>query len=171
MALKTDAVLKGPIWDITLNRLVGTVFKTQWDVYALSIAIGMMYDCQIESDDMVPDGYDTEPHTVGRNVLGHAQNRSLLEFMLQTAMITTKHLDLDENERLEIAFNDDKKLNFNPIQFLTKFANYGISMINDVIDDTDDIFHTSKKANISSVTYLILFSTFTHQTRYLSYFF
>ena len=139
MELKTDAILKGPIWADTLERLVGTVFKTYWDVYALSISIGMMHDCQIESDDMVPEGYDAEPKSVPRTVLGHSQNKALLEFMLQAAMITTKHLDLDENERLEIAFNDDKKPEFNPVASLTKYANYGITMIKDVIDDTDDI--------------------------------
>ena len=52
----------------TLDRLVGTVFKTYWDVYALSISIGMMHDCQIESDDMVPEGYDAEPKSVPRKV-------------------------------------------------------------------------------------------------------
>lgn len=69
MELKTDAILKGPIWADTLERLVGTVFKTYWDVYALSISIGMMHDCQIESDDMVPEGYDAEPKSVPRTVL------------------------------------------------------------------------------------------------------
>lgn len=139
MELTTDAILKGPIWAETLDRLVGTVFKTYWDVYALSISIGMMYDCQIESDDMVPDGYEAEPKSVPRTVLGHSQNKALLSFMLQAAMITTKHLDFDEDKRLEIAFNEDKKLDFNPIAFLTKYANYGISMIKDVIDETDDV--------------------------------
>lgn len=139
MELKTDAILKGPVWAETLERLVGKVFKTYWDVYALSISIGMMYDKQIESDDMVPDGYDAEPRSVPRTVLGHSQNKALLEFMLQTAMVTTKHLDLEENERLEIAFNEDKKLDFNPIIFLTKYANYGITLIKDIIEDTDDI--------------------------------
>ncbi len=139
MELKTDAILRGPIWADTLDRLVGTVFKTYWDVYALSISIGMMHDCQIESDEMVPEGYDAEPKSVPRTVLGHSQNKALLEFMLQTAMVTTKHLDFDENERLEIAFNEDKKLDFNPIAFLTKYANYGITMIKEVIDDTDDL--------------------------------
>lgn len=78
MELKTDAILKGPIWADTLERLVGTVFKTYWDVYALSISIGMMHDCQIESDDMVPEGYDAEPKSVPRTVLGHSQNKALL---------------------------------------------------------------------------------------------
>lgn len=142
MELKTDAILKGPIWADTIDRIVGKsgkIFKTNWDLYALSITIGIMHDCQIESDDMVPDGYDAEPRYVPRNVLGDLQRRTLLEFMLQSAMITTKHLDLAENERLEIAFNADKKLEFNPVAFLTKFANYGITMIKDVIDDTDDV--------------------------------
>jgi len=139
MELKTDAILRGPVWDETIDKLKGVVFETIWDIYALSISIGMMYDCQIESDDMVPEGYDAEPRSVPRTVLGHTQNKALLEFMLQAALVTTKHLDLDENTRLELAFNDEKKLDFNPIAFLTKYANYGICMIKDVIDGTEGV--------------------------------
>ncbi len=139
MELKSDAILKGPIWHDTLERLVGTVFETQWDVYALCISIGMMYDCQVEADSMVPANYELDPHTVGRNVLGKAQNKSLLEFMLQSALITTKHLQLDENERLELAFNENAKLEFNPVPFLTKYANYGVTRLAEVISDTSDV--------------------------------
>lgn len=138
MELTTDAILRGPIWAETLEKLVGPVFKTYWDVYALSISIGIMDDCQIDSENMVPNGYEGE-RTVPRTVLGHSKNKALLEFMLQAAMITTKHVDLDENERLEIAFNDDKKLDFNPITFLTKYANYGITKIKEKIDDTEGV--------------------------------
>ena len=139
LELTTDAYLKGPIWHDTLDKLVGTVFETQWDVFALCISIGMMYDGQIETDSMVPTGYEVEPHSVGRNVLGKAQNRALLEFMFQTALVTTKHLDLDEDARLELAFNDKSKPDFNPVAFLTKFANYGITKLSDVISDTEDV--------------------------------
>lgn len=145
MELKTDAILRGPIWAEILERLVTKVFKTYWDVYALSIAIGIMYDSQIESEDMVPDGYEADPKSVPRTVLGHSQNKALLELMLQSAMITTKHLNYTEDERLEIAFGNekgetkDKKYDFNPISFLTKYANYGASKIKEVIEDTDDI--------------------------------
>ena len=118
MELKTDAILRGPVWDETIDKLKGVVFDTIWDIYALSISIGMMYDCQIESEDMVPEGYDAEPRSVPRTVLGHTQNKALLEFMLQAALVTTKHLDIDENTRLELAFNDEKKLDFNPIAFI-----------------------------------------------------
>ena len=139
MELTTDASLKGPIWAETLDKLRGTVFETYWDVYALCISIGMMYDCQIESDAMVPAGYDAEPRSVPRNMLGHAQNKALLEFMLQTALVTTKHLDLSEEERLELAFGSDKKLDFNPVAFLTKYANYGVTKVNEVISDAEDV--------------------------------
>lgn len=151
MELKTDAILRGPIWAEMLDKLTDTIFKTNWDVYALSIAIGMMYDSQIETVDMVPDDYDAEPRYVPRNVLGHSQHKALLEFMLQTATITTKHLDLDEDSRLQLAFKDDSSMKketteneenkneFNPITFLTKYANYGITKIHEVVSDTDDV--------------------------------
>ena len=139
MELTTDASLKGPIWAETLDKLRGTVFETYWDVYALCISIGMMYDCQIESDAMVPAGYDAEPRSVPRNMLGHAQNKALLEFMLQTALVTTKHLDLAEEERLELAFGSDKKLDFNPVAFLTKYANYGVTKVYEVFSDAEDV--------------------------------
>ena len=53
--------------------------------------------------------------------------------------MTTKHLDLSEDKRLELAFNNETKLDFNPITFLTKFANYGVTKIHEVIVDTDDV--------------------------------
>ena len=139
MELTTDAILKGPIWAAMFDKLKGVVFETNWDIYALSISIGMMYDAQIESDAMVPDGYEAEPRYVPRNVLGHDKNKALLEFMLQTALVTTKHLDLDEDTRLAYAFDDQVKVEFNPVAFLTKYANYGITKINEVVSDTNDV--------------------------------
>ena len=139
MELTADASLKGPIWSETLDKLTGKIFDTFWDTYALCISIGMMYDPQIDSDDMVPDDYEANPRLVPRNVLSHAQNKALLEFMLQSALVTTKHLDLSEDKRLELAFNNETKLDFNPITFLTKFANYGVTKIHEVIVDTDDV--------------------------------
>lgn len=139
MELTTDVILKGPVWASMLDKLQGSIFKTNWDVYALSISIGMMFDMQIESEAMVPADYEFEPRYVPRNILGHDKNKSLLEFMLQTALITTKHLDFDEDTRMKCAFDESKKLDFNPIAFLTKFANYGITKINEVVSDTEDV--------------------------------
>lgn len=153
MELTTDASLRGPIWAETLDKLRGTVFETYWDVYALCISIGMMYDCQIESDAMVPAGYEAEPRSVPRNMLGHAQNKALLEFMLQTALVTTKHLDMTEEERLELAFGSDKKLEFNPVAFLTKYANYGVTKLNEVISDSEDVELLEQLMTFLNATY------------------
>lgn len=153
MELTTDAYLKGPIWAETIDRLVGSLFKTNWDIYALSITIGIMYDAQIEPEDMVPQGYEGEPRYVPRTILGHTQNKALIEFMLQASMITTKHIDLNEDERLEVAFNDDKKYEFNPIAFLTKFANYGITKIHKVINGCDDIEMLESLMRFLNTTY------------------
>jgi hypothetical protein len=59
--------------------------------------------------------------------------------MLQAAMITTKHVDFSEQVRLEIAFNEKNVEKFSPIQFLTKYANYGIVKIKEAIGDATDV--------------------------------
>ena len=138
MDVTTSAYLKGPIWAETLDRLKGTVFETYWEIYALCISIGMMYDRQIDSDDMVPEGYLSEACEVPHTVLGKSKNAALLGFMLQTALITTRQLDYDEQTRLEYAF-DDKKTFDKPIYFLTKYANYGVTLIHEIIAEKDDI--------------------------------
>lgn len=139
MEITTDATLRGHIWSDTIDKLVGSVFETYWDLYALSISIGMMYDGRINSKDMVLPDYEGEPKTVPRTVLGKSQNKALLEFMFQSALVATKHLDLNEDSRLELAFSDEKKPDFNPIAFLTEFANFGVSKIHEVIKDTEDV--------------------------------
>lgn len=139
MQLTIDVYLEGPIWYDAIERLVGTFFKTNWDLYALCISIGMMYDKQIESKDMIPEGYTAEHKYVPRNVLNHAQHESLLEVMFQSALLTTKNLSLTEDERLELAFGKDPKLDFNPLHFLTKFANYGITKLQPLISDDGNL--------------------------------
>jgi hypothetical protein len=139
MQITTDVSLRGPVWAEMLDLLVTDIFARYWDLYALSISIGMMYDGQIENDDMVPSGYKENPRLIPRNVLIQNKNKSLLEFMLQAAMITTKHVDFSEQERLEIAFSSKVIDDFNPMHFLTKYANYGILKIKDAIGDATDV--------------------------------
>lgn len=139
LTITSDATLKGPVWAATIDRLVGTVFKTNWELYSLCISIGLMYDCQIESNDMVPENYVAEPRSVPRTVMLQSQNFALLKVMLQTAFITTKHLNYNEDKRLELAFNKESIIDFNPISFLTNFANYGIEKISNAIADTEGI--------------------------------
>ncbi len=135
--LTTDVHLKGPVWAKVIDNLVGSMFDTNWDLFSLCISIGMMYDEQVDSDALVSDGYDAEPRYVPRTMLGHAQNIALLEFMLQCALVTTKHLGLSEDERLELAFGEKSTLEFKPILFLTEFANAGVLKLIDLISDSD----------------------------------
>ena len=139
MQITTDVALKGPAWAEMLDLLVTDIFSRYWDVYALSVSIGMMYDGQIENDDMVPEGYKENPRLIPRNVLIQDKNKSLLEFMLQAAMLTTKHVNFSEQERLEIAFGSKSVEDFNPMHFLTKYANYGILKIKEAIGDATDV--------------------------------
>ena len=128
MQITTDVSLRGPVWAEMLDLLVTDIFARYWDLYALSISIGM-----------VPSGYKENPRLIPRNVLIQNKNKSLLEFMLQAAMITTKHVDFSEQERLEIAFSSKAVEDFNPMHFLTKYANYGILKIKDAIGEATDV--------------------------------
>ena len=139
MQITADVTLKGPVWAEMLDLLVSEYIPTNMDLYALSISIGMMYDGQIESDTMVPGDYKENPRYIPRGVLIQNKHKSLLEFMLQAAMITTKHVDFSEQVRLEIAFNEKNVEKFSPIQFLTKYANYGIVKIKEAIGDATDV--------------------------------
>lgn len=139
MQITADVTLKGPVWAEMLDLLVTEYFPTYMDLYSLSISIGMMYDGQIETDEMVPAGYKENPRSIPRNVLIQNKHKSLMEFMLQAAIITTKHVEFTEQERLEIAFSDKTVDKFSPLQFLTKYANYGIVKIKEAIGDATDV--------------------------------
>lgn len=139
MQITADVTLKGPVWAEMLDLLVAEYIPTYMDLYALSISIGMMYDGQTETDAMLPAGYKENPRSIPRNVLIQNKNKSLLEFMLQAAIITTKHVEFTEQERLEIAFSEKSIDKFSPIQFLTKYANYGIVKIKEAIGDAQDV--------------------------------
>ena len=139
MQITADVTLKGPVWAEMTDLLVTEYIPTNMDLYALSISIGMMYDGQIETDEMVPSGYKENPRSIPRNVLIQSKNKSLLEFMLQAAIITSKHVEFTEQERLELAFSEKPIEKFSPIQFLTKYANYGIVKIKEALSDADDV--------------------------------
>ena len=139
MQITNDVSLNGPVWAEMLDLLVGEIFDTNWDVYALCISIGMMYDCQIGSDQMSPNDYTENPRYIPRNVLISGQRKGLLEFMLQAALVTTKHVDLSEDQRLEYAFGDSPNIPFKPLAFLTNYANYGITKLKEVLEDATDI--------------------------------
>ena len=61
-------------------------------------------------------------HNIKQNCCG------LNPLLFQTAILTTETVDFDEDKRLELAFGHSIK-DFNEMQFLTKFANFGVTIL------------------------------------------
>lgn len=132
MELTSDIPLKGDAWCRALKEL-GTIFstRTNYSLFLLSCSIGIMYDQRIEKPiEMIA----TEEHSVPRNVI-HNNDNGKLDLMLQAAILSTRTLDITEEERLEIAFGDTT--NFNKRDFLLQFANYGVTKLIEQIGVTE----------------------------------
>ena len=126
--ITADVILKGAIWETVFNKLQPHIFKTQYGVYALCIAIGIMYDKQLSFEETESD----EQRYVPRTML--YQKKAELEILFQTAILTTENVDFDENKRLELAFGNSIK-DFNQMHFLTQFANYGVTVLSEKVSD------------------------------------
>lgn len=126
--ITSDVLLKGETWEFVIEKLQPSIFKTQYGVYALAIAIGIMYDKQLSFA-----GDDQEQRYVPRTML--YQRKEELEILFQTAILTTDTVDFTEDQRLELAFGNSKMKDFNEMQFLTKFANYGATVLKEKIAD------------------------------------
>ena len=133
MELTADVFLRGPKWARTIDEL-SPIFKnrTNYSILMLCIAIGIMYDKRIERI----DDEDLEPRYVSRNVMQNNDNGKL-DFMFQAAILSTKTEDFSEEKRLELAFGEEDKNNsFNRIGFLTQFANFGMTVLEEQIGET-----------------------------------
>ena len=130
MEITTDVLLKGENWK-NICKLKGIIFETYWQIYALCASIGIMCDKQKESEVT-----EEEPNNIPRSVLVHHENMALLDFMFQTAILTTTCVEIDEDTRLDLAFGKEKN-NFKRLDFITKFANYGAYKINKELEKAD----------------------------------
>lgn len=160
----SDIELKGETWRFIINKLVGIqnestnkedsfkIFETYYQVFYLCASIGIMYDKQLDIGNDY--GHPEKSLFVPRNVLH--RNRNDLEFLLTTAVISSKQIDYTIDERLMIAF-DEKETSFRPIKFLEGFANYGAEILKNEITNHDletmeNINEFLKKAVESSLT-------------------
>lgn len=98
-------------------------------LYILALTIGVMYDQRIEK----PSEDNEEPKSVPRNVIRNNDNGKL-DFIFQAAILSTTTEHLTEEERLELAFGE--KTEFKKVDFLTQFANFGITKLVELIGDT-----------------------------------
>lgn len=125
MEITTDVALRGEIWSQAIDKLT-PIFKTRpnYMIYILSMAIGIRYDKRIEKC----DGDDIK--SVPRNVLTNNASDKL-DFIFQAAILSTTTENFTEEERLNLAFGE--KTDFKKIEFLTQFANYGVTKLVELI--------------------------------------
>ena len=133
MKLTTDVLLKGDVWTTTLDKMVGKIFPYQYDIYVLSISIGISNDRIVET---LVQSEETPTRSIPRTML--YKNADVLSYLFETAILCTSCVDISEKERLEIAFNDENDMKFNKIDLLTKFANAGIEEIGKCISEVDE---------------------------------
>ena len=109
MEITTDIALRGAAWEQAIDAFA-PLFKprSQYSIYMLSLAIGIMYDRRITSD-------EEHRHSVPRNVIQNNDNGKL-DFMFQAAILSTTTQDFPEEERLDLAFGE--KTEFNKMGFL-----------------------------------------------------
>lgn len=131
MDITTDVILRGQYWEEAISKMKDNIFDSQWKIYALCISIGIIYDAQIEVDS--PNDQDKY---IPRTVLNHPENSALLDFMFQTAILTSKNVNLSEDDRLYLAFSNEKT-DFPKMHFLTKFANYGVKVLCEQISECE----------------------------------
>ena len=133
MEITTDILLRGLAWNHTIDQL-SSIFKTRphYMIYMLAMSIGIMYDKRVASLDEKED----EPvKSVPRNVLTNNDNGKL-DYFFQAAILSTTTEQLSEEERLELAFGDKDKNDFNKIGFLSQFANFGVTKLEEQIGST-----------------------------------
>lgn len=140
MELTTDVYLRGTAWNKVIENL-SPIFKTRthYMLYILAMSIGIMYDQRIEK----PTEDNEEVKSVPRNVLRNNDNGKL-DFMFQAAILSTTTEQFTEEERLDLAFGE--KTEFKKIEFLTQFANFGVTKLLDLIGGT----HIESMENIKN---------------------
>lgn len=130
MEITTDVTLKGSNWRKALD-LFAPFFpqslQPNYSIFAISISIGIMYDKQLDiAGEETPEEKDNRP-SVPRTVL-HPHNTEL-DFLFQSAILTTSLVDYDGQQRMDLAFNPSTEIKFAKLDFLSKYANFGVEKL------------------------------------------
>ena len=169
MEIRSDIALKGDAWakaiDETVSKTRGDrawsaaiengdskFFDTQWALFKVCLAIGILYDTQIAELPKTAETEDEGSRSIPRNMLAvHAAD---INYFFNAAILTTNTIDLNETDRLYLAFSEEiteeemegedidtirhgvseEALGFDKIGFLIGFANYGVTKICEQID-------------------------------------
>lgn len=139
MALVThDVVLQGEIWTETINKLVigssnkGKIFPFYYSLFFLCAAIGINEDEIVEEFEPGQGDQKSIPRAAQSNI------SSQINYFYETAVLSSKCLKLKDEERVKMAFSD-KEINLSDrMQYLLKFANYGVTKIKECISEVDE---------------------------------
>lgn len=143
MQLNSDIILNHPLWERADNELCGkegiSLFNRLVDIYLIACSIGIKEDKAITE---IAEPL-SNPKTIGRNTymsLINTDLRDLLDYMLQNAIINSKTINYDVDERLKLAFDPDYNISkLSAAGLLTSFANYGIEQIFKQIDSNSSL--------------------------------
>lgn len=135
MEFTSDVLLKGSNWKKAIDGLQPFLDKSMqpnYAVYVIAVSIGIMYDKQSDIAGTLENVND-DSLTVPRTVLHN--HSSDIEFLFQTAILTSSLTDLEKKQKMDLAFNSSSKIEFKKMEFLTKFANFGVGVILEQISD------------------------------------
>lgn len=158
MEIKSDIDCKGSIWYRVAHEYGynedAKFFDTFWGEFKTCLAIGILYDKQIDDADLSDDD---EKVSVPRTMFN--RHSSEMDLFFQSAILTSNCVKLSEKDRLYLAFSseisedelDDSEikemqqgvseeaLNFDKIRFLKRFANYGATKMADCLNENDSV--------------------------------
>lgn len=130
MEITSDVMLKGSDWRKALDLFAPFFPQTlqpNYSIFAISISIGIMYDRQLEvAGEETPEEKENRP-SVPRTVL-HPHNTDL-DFLFQSAILTTALVSFTEEQRMDLAFNPSTEIKFAKLDFLSKYANFGVGKL------------------------------------------
>lgn len=130
--ITSDVELKGDKWSKILEVASPKLFRTQYQIFVVCTAIGIMKDKRKEIQ-LTPDQKDVIKY-IPRTVL--LRNLFDLELLFNTAIISTTTENLTVDERLRIAFSEEQT-SFKKMKMLEEFANYGAEVFYDALSYND----------------------------------
>lgn len=136
MEITSDVILKGADWRKALDSLspfFPQSLQPNYSIYVISMSIGIMYDKQADYAGEENELEKENRASVPRTVL-HPHNTDL-DFLFQSAILASNLVSYTEEERMDLAFNPSSEIKMNRLEFLTRFANFGVTKLLQQISD------------------------------------
>ena len=144
MEITSDVTLKGSNWRKALDifsPFFPQSLQPNYSIFIISMSIGIMYDKQLELAGDETDEDRENRASVPRTVL-HPHNTDL-DFLFQSAILTTTLVEYTEKERMSLAFDSNCDIKINRLDFLSKYANFGVGKL--IEHSSDDPIETMEK--------------------------